>query len=547
MPTPLQQRASARTSSADGEDDFGGNQTLESSVHPPGGGNAGASSSGNWFSFRMPRISIHHCLLGSFVFTCFCLILFYSVAAYNYDWADAYTICYVTSFGFTLLTCVISFRLIFHHLADWRFGQIQKYCVRIIFLLPIYAVESWCALYVRSYSLYIETARETYEAFAIWNFLAFVIALLGDEQRLLQILNQPTKKGRGKHPFPAKLLFNTWTPTDILRSCKMGVLQYVIIKNATAISACILESYGLYHEGSFSFRFGYVYLSVANNYSQSLALYCMLKFYMALKEELNHQAGKFIAIKATVFLTWWQSLFLNLLASHTNLVPTLLEYSRKDSGVEGSRFNHQHFHSAELSNWWTEEEIATGIQNFLITFEMFIASIFFSFFFAVGDIVRDSKSSLEERDQLGCEQAAGGGGVPNEDGMSAAENGANESDMEMQSLLRKDIGTVGPHSSLSAGPVTAKRGAGAGRVQQAAEAFVQSSVPSDLLSDFQDAGRDLYKYSMTRAGLRKSSIPGPASPGLEQALGQQRDDPERVGLMVASGSAPVSPKADSNN
>ena len=126
----------------------------------------------------------------------------------------------------------------------------------------------------------------------------------------------------------------------------------------------------------------------------------------------------------------------------------------------------------------------------------------------------------------------------------------NEHDLEMQALLLSDIGdvgTVGPHSSLSAGPTTAKR-VGAGRVQQAAEAFVQSSVPSDLLSDVKDAGRDLYKYSMTKAGLRKLSIPRPdreLSPGLvDDGEGQDkredlstslRDTPSSPSVVAASG------------
>lgn len=455
---------------------------------------------------------------------CFVLILFYSVAAYNYDWADASTIAYVSSFGFMLLTVVISSRLILQHLGDWRYGNIQKYVVRIIFLLPIYACESWSALYVRSYSLYIETMRETYEAYALWNFLSYALALLGDEHNLLQILNSPTKVGRGEHTFPLRLFLDPWTPQEILRSCKFGVLQYVIIKNVTAISACIFESYGLYHEGSFSPKYAYLYLSVMNNYSQSWALYCLIKFYVALKEEMHHQAGKFVAVKLVVFVTWWQSLLLNAIAAHTSLVPTLLQMSRKGAGVEGSRFNHQHFHSSELYNWWTEEEIATGIQNFLICFEMFIASIFFSFVFGVAYIVRDSKLSLEEN-QLG-----GAVYVANE-ADSTTEGDGDDADVEMQMLLHKDI-SVGPHSSLSTGTTTAKR-TGAGRVQQAAEAFMQSSVPSDLLSDFQDAGRDLYKYSFS---TRKSK-PDVDSGGDGNDGSSGGGDEERAALTAVAGDA----------
>ena len=164
------------------------------------------------------------------------------------------------------------------------------------------------ALYIRTASLYIVTVRETYEAYVIWNFFSYVVTLVGDEQQLINILNLRGKSGRGTHPFPCKLFLRPWSAQQLLRSCRLGIVQYVVIKNLTAIAACVLESHGVYNEGSFSPEYGYVYLSLANNYSQTWALYCLVKFYLALKEELGSQVGKFVAVKCVVFVTWWQGL-----------------------------------------------------------------------------------------------------------------------------------------------------------------------------------------------------------------------------------------------
>ena len=351
--------STSRSTSADSSDE---RREMHTSVVAA----ADAEAKRAWVQCSCPRISLHHFLLSSFVTVCFGLILFYSVAAFNYDWADSSTIAYVSSFGFCLLTIFISFRLIAQHLSNWTLGHLQKHIVRIIFLLPIYAVESWMALYIRTASLYIVTVRETYEAYVIWNFFSYVVALVGEEQQLLDILNSRSKSGRGTHPFPCKLFLKPWSAHQLLRSCRLGIVQYVIIKNLTAIAACVLESYGIYNEGSFSPEYGYVYLSLANNFSQTWALYCLVKFYLALKEELGSQVGKFVAVKCVVFVTWWQGLALNLIINHTNFVHMLMRWGQKDAGVTGSRFNHQHFHSAELYNFWTEDEIASGLQNFLI-------------------------------------------------------------------------------------------------------------------------------------------------------------------------------------
>ena len=461
-----------------------------------------------------PRMTLHQFLLGSFILICLCLILFYSVAAFNYDWADSSTIAYVSSFGFTLLTIMISFRLITQHLGNWTLGHLQKHIVRIIFLLPIYAVESWMALYIRAASLYIETIRETYEAYVIWNFFSYVVALVGDEHRMLEILNSREKSGRGTHPFPCRLCLTPWSAQQLLRSCRLGIVQYVIIKNITAIAACILESYGAYDEGSFAFTSGYLYLSAANNYSQTWALYCLVKFYVALKEEMHSQVGKFVAVKCVVFVTWWQGLALNILTNHTNFLQMMMKWSQKDALNEGSRFNHQQFHSAELYNWWTEDEIAAGLQNFLICVEMFIASVAFTYIFGYAEFVKDAASLSREGSAtsfgvddgsaarrnggIALNTLAAGSGTRSRGSLEGAEediegyrvyDSGDDEHAESQSLL------MGPHSSLSSGTTTAKR-TGGGRVREAAAALMQSSVPVDLISDFKDASRDLvYSFS----------------------------------------------------
>merc|ERR1711871_54980 len=99
------------------------------------------------------------------------------------------------------------------------------------------------------------------------------------------------------------------------------------------------------------------------------------------------------------------------------------------------------------------------------------ASIFFSYFFGVADVIQDSKASLR-RAQMGYNE---GVRIPNDGGDTLQpRDGVNEHDLEMQALLLSDIGdvgTVGPHSSLSAGLIIVKR-VGAGRVQQVVEVFV---------------------------------------------------------------------------
>jgi len=89
----------------------------------------------------------------------------------------------------------------------------------------------------------------------------------------------------------------------------------MIIKSICAIIAVILESFGVYCEGEFKLNCGYSYTAVLLNFSQSWALYCLVQFYAAIKDELAHikPLAKFLTFKSIVFLTWWQGIAIALL------------------------------------------------------------------------------------------------------------------------------------------------------------------------------------------------------------------------------------------
>ncbi|KAK4772477.1 hypothetical protein SAY86_014252 [Trapa natans] len=85
-------------------------------------------------------------------------------------------------------------------------------------------------------------------------------------------------------------------------------IESMLIKALTAVLAVILEAFGAYCEGEFSLKCGYIYMAVVLNFSQSWALYCLVQFYTATKDELAHikPLAKFLMFKSIVFLTWWQ-------------------------------------------------------------------------------------------------------------------------------------------------------------------------------------------------------------------------------------------------
>jgi hypothetical protein len=64
-------------------------------------------------------------------------------------------------------TIVLSFRLVYLHLTHWYMPEVQKYVVRILWMVPLYAVQSWLSLRFHSSRIYIDTIRDFYEAYGM--------------------------------------------------------------------------------------------------------------------------------------------------------------------------------------------------------------------------------------------------------------------------------------------------------------------------------------------------------------------------------------------
>ena len=139
----------------------------------------------------------------------------------------------------------------------------------------------------------------------------------------------------------------------------LGVLQYVVAKIFASIATATLEPLGLFNEGEFSWTKGYIYISFIINLSQMWALYCLVKFYHATHDNLARPVnwkplGKFMCIKGVVFFTWWQGVGIAVLKSYDLI------------GDIGK---------------WDVNDVANGVQDYLICVEMFCFAIAHSFTF----------------------------------------------------------------------------------------------------------------------------------------------------------------------
>ncbi|KAK1319985.1 hypothetical protein QJS10_CPB04g01192 [Acorus calamus] len=203
---------------------------------------------------------------------------------------------------------------IYRHLKNYTEPTYQRYIVRIIFMVPVYAMMSFLSLVLNERSIYFNSIREVYEAWVIYNFLSLCLAWVGGPGAVVLSLS-----GRSLKPswglmtccFPAIQLDGRF-----IRRCKQGGLQFVILKPILVAITFILYAKGKYEDGNFSANQAYLYITIIYTVSYSMALYALALFYVACRDLLRpfNPVPKFIIIKSVVFLTYWQGVLVFLAA-----------------------------------------------------------------------------------------------------------------------------------------------------------------------------------------------------------------------------------------
>ncbi|KAK9393058.1 putative transmembrane protein [Crotalus adamanteus] len=257
---------------------------------------------------------------------------------------------------FVWTALILTFHQIFLHLKNYTIPNEQRYIIRILFIVPIYAFDSWLSLLLigsHQYYVYFDSVRDCYEAFVIYSFLSLCFEYLGGESTIMAEI-------RGK-PIVSSCLYGTCClqgmsySIGFLRFCKQATLQFCIIKPVMAILTIVLQAFGKYHDGDFNIHSGYLYITIIYNFSVSLALYALFLFYFATMELLRpfEPVLKFLTIKAVIFLSFWQGMLLAILEK-CGVIPEVQIIDGKTVGAG---------------------TVAAGYQNFIICIEMLFASI----------------------------------------------------------------------------------------------------------------------------------------------------------------------------
>ncbi|KAE9394006.1 DUF300-domain-containing protein [Gymnopus androsaceus JB14] len=216
----------------------------------------------------------------------------------------------------TFVAVVISATSIFLQLKNYRKPYLQRMVVRIMVMVPIYAISSFVSLFSLEAAFFIDAVRDIYEAFVIYCFFVLLLSYLGGERSLLILLHGRPPKAP---PFPVNLFKREIDVSDpyTFLFLKRGILQYVQVKPILAVVTMILKACGKFNEGDFRAKSGYLYVSIVYNVSICLSLYCLAMFWLCVNDDLKpfRPMPKFLCVKGILFFSFWQSIAISIIVA----------------------------------------------------------------------------------------------------------------------------------------------------------------------------------------------------------------------------------------
>lgn len=240
---------------------------------------------------------------------------------------------------FTLLTCLITLFHITQHINNWNEPEIQRKILTILWMSPIYSITSWLSLVFIKSSGYLSIIKDFYEAYVIYTFLSFLIAVLGRGNRntaILVLSNNPEHLSK-----PTSLFNKLYHPPPnesdqakagaLLLECQILAMQFVLLRPFTSIIRFIVETLiehkqllltynekiQLNNDNWSYFKSPIFIIDMITNISVGFAFHGLLKFYHTVHHDLKwcQPFNKFMCIKGIVFLTFWQGLLISILCS----------------------------------------------------------------------------------------------------------------------------------------------------------------------------------------------------------------------------------------
>ncbi|KZZ97744.1 DUF300 domain-containing protein [Ascosphaera apis ARSEF 7405] len=189
--------------------------------------------------------------------------------------------------GVTSLTAsLISIVSIWLQLKNYRKPLLQRYVVRILIIVPIFAVASYASIVSHTASDILDPIRDIYEAFTIYTFFQLLINFLdGERSIIIMTYGRPPVE----HAWPLNHMLPKIDISDpyTFLAIKRGILQYTWLKPVLSLATIIMKATDTYQEGYLGLSSGYMWCGLIYNISMTISLYALAMFWLIMHNDLR--------------------------------------------------------------------------------------------------------------------------------------------------------------------------------------------------------------------------------------------------------------------
>ena len=227
---------------------------------------------------------------------------------------------------FVIIGCLISMWHMTSHLRNFCSPAVQRKVLAIMWMCPIYSVTSWLSLVMPQYEAGLEVIKDLYEAYVIYQFLSFCIAVLGkgDRNAVVELLAK-----RADHLSPPMKCFGWCRKSlypnymededvkrqladDVLMQCQIYAMQFVIMRPLLILTTFVLKKAQYYgplfgpgspfdrsddgsgnaegaadNGGMGDYRSPQFYITILESLTMTFAFAGLLKFYHCVEKDLS--------------------------------------------------------------------------------------------------------------------------------------------------------------------------------------------------------------------------------------------------------------------
>lgn len=295
-----------------------------------------------------------------------------------------------------VLATALSLLQLLEHLSCFGDPECQTKIVRILFMVPVYAVISWLSILYPTSAEYLNLIRDAYEAYAIYAFFSLMLALMGGADVIYRHLMTE------EHPsvpqlWPLCYMDPLPITPRFVQNCRLCIFQFMVCKPLITLVVIALTATNSMGNDIFDPSKGYLWTALVYNISITIAFYALAYFYVGLREPFmvgKNALSKFLCVKAVIFASYWQGIVIAIIAA-LGVLPKF--------------------------DYWRDDEAARGLQDFLICIEMMLISFAHKFCFPSGEF------AVEDDDADGTSGVVVvSGAAIGTDGNATAAGGSNE-------------------------------------------------------------------------------------------------------------------------